>query len=330
MAEFTINGTQNLEFVSPTEIKNFRPAYSLPNSNPTVIQCEQGYCYFQEWNGTHYDVWLSEYPTAADVTLYGAVERRLIEMQFMLGDGADHQMNGLGKLEIPACSVNMYHEPYVENRVFLKKNSRMVTFDIHLQPEGLQDLCLLLPALAPFCKQVEQGQFAAILSSPIPVPPYALSSIQAILHMPAQPQLQTRTLQPLVESLLINTLSYITESRPKPIKANARERKAIRELAYYLRTELDSEKTVEDFSKIYLINRQKIKALFKEMYGVPIRQFSIRERLEKACFLLRETDASVQEIAFTVGYHMPSSFVEKFKEAYFLSPLQYRKLTQKS
>jgi AraC-like DNA-binding protein len=330
MAEFTINGTQNLALVSPSEIEKYCPTYFLPNSNKTVIQCDQGHCFFQEWKGSQYDVWLSEYPTTADVTLYGAVEKRLIEMQFMLGDSADHKMNGLGELEIPSCSVNMYHEPYVENSVFLKKNSRMITFDIHLQQEDLLDLCYLLPELGPFYQQVERGQFAAILNRPIPAPPYALSIIQAILQMPSRAHLQDRAMQPLIESLLINTVSYVMEKRPRPIKTNARERRAIQELAQYLKTELDSDQTIEAFSKTYFINRQKIKALFKEMYGLPIRQFSIRQRMEKACFLLRETDASIKEIAFTVGYQTPSAFIEKFKEAYFLSPLQYRRLAQKS
>jgi AraC family transcriptional regulator len=66
---------------------------------------------------------------------------------------------------------------------------------------------------------------------------------------------------------------------------------------------------------------------FKRTTGLTPSQYFIHLRLEKARRLLRETDRSVIEIGFDVGYTNPSHFARIFRREVGISPSEYRRLT---
>ena len=63
-----------------------------------------------------------------------------------------------------------------------------------------------------------------------------------------------------------------------------------------------------------------MRAFLKE----PIGAFIVRMRAETAARLLRNTDIPIREIAYRVGYDMPSSLSKVFKQFYGFSPSEYR------
>lgn len=58
--------------------------------------------------------------------------------------------------------------------------------------------------------------------------------------------------------------------------------------------------------------------------GEPIGAFIVRMRIETAARLLRYTNLPVKEIAYKVGYGMPSSLSKTFRQFYGISPNEYR------
>lgn len=69
--------------------------------------------------------------------------------------------------------------------------------------------------------------------------------------------------------------------------------------------------------------------MFKESVGVPPRVHLTRLRMEKACDLLTNTDLSITEIAFEVGYSSNQVLARVFGKHYQISPSRYRRVTQK-
>ncbi len=53
---------------------------------------------------------------------------------------------------------------------------------------------------------------------------------------------------------------------------------------------------------------------FKESFGVDFREYVLRYRIREACRLLRNPNASVTEIGFSVGFSEPSYFTRMFKK----------------
>ena len=63
---------------------------------------------------------------------------------------------------------------------------------------------------------------------------------------------------------------------------------------------------------------------FQRTFGTTPHQLLIRSRLERAKLLLRETDLSVTDICFEVGYESLGSFCSLFQQKVGCSPRRYR------
>ena len=63
---------------------------------------------------------------------------------------------------------------------------------------------------------------------------------------------------------------------------------------------------------------------FREAYGTTPHQYLIARRMERACFLLRETDRPVTEISLDVGFRSLGSFSATFSRWLGVSPSAYR------
>ena len=83
--------------------------------------------------------------------------------------------------------------------------------------------------------------------------------------------------------------------------------------------------TIDDLC-IYLgRSKSHISHMFKHKSGMSVREYCNRRKLEDAKRLLTETDFSVTQIAFDVGFHDVSYFIAQFRDKYGISPLRYRK-----
>jgi AraC-like DNA-binding protein len=63
---------------------------------------------------------------------------------------------------------------------------------------------------------------------------------------------------------------------------------------------------------------------FRAVYGETPHRYLQRRRVERAMFLLRETDKSVTETCFDVGFRSLGSFTSTFTELVGESPTRYR------
>jgi AraC-like DNA-binding protein len=64
---------------------------------------------------------------------------------------------------------------------------------------------------------------------------------------------------------------------------------------------------------------------FRATFGETPHRYLQRRRVERAMFLLRETDRSVTDICFAVGFGSPGTFSRTFRDIVGRSPRAYRK-----
>lgn len=93
----------------------------------------------------------------------------------------------------------------------------------------------------------------------------------------------------------------------------------------FLTDHLETRYTITDLSAKFLINTSTLKDAFKVVYGTPIGTYMKEYRLRHAAKLLKHTDASIAEIAESVGYETASKFTKAFKEVFGVRPSEYRK-----
>jgi AraC-like DNA-binding protein len=63
---------------------------------------------------------------------------------------------------------------------------------------------------------------------------------------------------------------------------------------------------------------------FKDVFGETPHRYLQRRRVERAMYLLRETDVSVTDVCFDVGFNSLGTFSRTFKEIVGISPTQFR------
>ena len=324
MGEFTIDGTRNLDFMLQADIEGYKPTFRLSGGTASGIKSDYGDFLFQVSRTKNYSVWLSEYRMLQSAVLCGAANDPLLELHCMLTGGMKYETDGLGTVSIPQNTFNLHQQPYIKNKVYLPKNSQAITFNIHLQPEYLYNLCPYYPQLDRFIEQIINKKSALMQEMARPLTIELTSVITSILNAPVRTMEQSHILSAAIETIISQGLYYLTDATPPPIKVTTQQRGIVEEIKLYLQRDLDEHTLIPDLAHHFGMNDCQLKAIFKAVTGLTIFQFLTRERMAKAAWLLRNSSLSIEEIGYMVGYKDASAFGYRFKRLFLLSPLQYR------
>jgi AraC-like DNA-binding protein len=77
---------------------------------------------------------------------------------------------------------------------------------------------------------------------------------------------------------------------------------------------------VEDLSRVAGMNRTKLRAAFRQVYGVTLSDYRTALLLERADRALKEAGISIKQAACHAGYSTTSSFIVAYKRHYGMSP----------
>ncbi|MCQ6560728.1 helix-turn-helix domain-containing protein [Paenibacillus mendelii] len=88
----------------------------------------------------------------------------------------------------------------------------------------------------------------------------------------------------------------------------------------------DQQFSVQSMADHFSISASYLKRQFKEQTGKTITDFLNHYRMEQAKHLLRTTDMKLKDIVQQIGYFDVPSFIRKFKQAFQVTPGEYRKL----
>ncbi|WP_230080273.1 hybrid sensor histidine kinase/response regulator transcription factor [Winogradskyella marina] len=79
----------------------------------------------------------------------------------------------------------------------------------------------------------------------------------------------------------------------------------------------------EQLSEKMLLSRMQLHRKLKALTGLTTTQLIRNERLKIAVLLLKESDLTISEIAYHIGYNTPSYFIKHFKAVYNSTPSEY-------
>lgn len=82
---------------------------------------------------------------------------------------------------------------------------------------------------------------------------------------------------------------------------------------------------VPALARIAHVSEAHFTRTFRAVFGETPHRYLQRRRVERAMFLLRETDRSVTDICFEVGFGSPGTFSRTFRDIVGRSPRAYRK-----
>ena len=110
------------------------------------------------------------------------------------------------------------------------------------------------------------------------------------------------------------------------LKLSVRDEEALARVKTLLEENLEEPPSLEQLCRKSGLNADKLKKGFKLLYGLPPYAFHVQFKMEAAKKLLLETEQSVNEIAWSLGYEHASNFCVQFKMATGRKPGSYRKI----
>ncbi len=99
----------------------------------------------------------------------------------------------------------------------------------------------------------------------------------------------------------------------------------VNEVHDFLIRDLTKRYTIEYLSSMFHINQTTLKTTFKIAFGQSIGLYMREYRIKRAKELLCNSDYSIAEIAYSVGYENQSKFTTAFRDITGLLPRDYRK-----
>ncbi len=129
----------------------------------------------------------------------------------------------------------------------------------------------------------------------------------------------------VLELLLILTGLDSTGRSTKHASFPAAQIETIKHIHAFLVEHFSEHYTIDELSERFDISPTVMKKCFHGVYGDPIYAYMKKYRLQVAERLLKESRATVGEIALQVGYQNPNKFTSAFCAEYGIPPTIYRK-----
>ncbi len=131
----------------------------------------------------------------------------------------------------------------------------------------------------------------------------------------------------LIQCLFSNIWYLIAENvvKLKHTKVKDRNLSVLKDMLLFIQKNYKDKVTLSDIAKSGKVSKSTCLAIFKKYLQDTPNNYLICYRLKKSTNLLKETNLSISEIAFEVGFQGASYFTETFKKYYGFTPGQYRK-----
>lgn len=88
--------------------------------------------------------------------------------------------------------------------------------------------------------------------------------------------------------------------------------------------------TMADLVRTFHLSESSIRRILRKSVQKSLVDFVREIRLQKACMLLKNTELQINDIALDVGYQSDEYFYRLFRDAYGMTPLEYRKQNRRA
>lgn len=143
-------------------------------------------------------------------------------------------------------------------------------------------------------------------------------TVQKIFETTYEGNTRLLFLKSQVNELLAHFFAFIAKGERRAMPEH--ERNKIFQAKEIVSSNYAKPPSIHQLSKQIGLNSTKLKKNFKELFGMPIFKYVHDERLNKAYELLRDSELTVQETAWHVGYESLSSFSNAFYKKFKTRP----------
>ena len=127
----------------------------------------------------------------------------------------------------------------------------------------------------------------------------------------------------LMSALFCLVLRRYEDDVVLPSSENVRWKKEYSKIFSYIQNNYASA-TLQDVADAFNYSAKQVGRIVRNYFHMSYKDLITSVKMEKAAALVKDNSMSLEEIAFTLGYHDLSSFCRAFRNFYNTSPVKYR------
>ena len=137
-----------------------------------------------------------------------------------------------------------------------------------------------------------------------------------------------------IENLRYFTIRLFYELLDMPTKSENKtyftrsQIKIVKEAEEIIMNDLSKRITAKEMASRFGISESSFKLYIKGILGDSYLSYFRKKRMEKAAYLLENTNLKVIEISNAIGYENQGKFAKVFFQMYGITPLEFRRLSQ--
>lgn len=126
------------------------------------------------------------------------------------------------------------------------------------------------------------------------------------------------------EAVDMAAMLVVTETAVLQRTAAVRHKKILRDITEWIRVNVCSPITAAQVGSTFGYNSDYLTALFKENFGIGLKEYINEQKMKRAEEILLTTDAPIKEISSMLGFGDPNRFIKYFTYHQGISPAKYR------
>ena len=298
---------------------------SIPGSDASSAEGAYGKILFQKIPAGEITILYNIYQVEEDVAIDFRCTPGAMQTHVALKNDSHYSINGIGELYLAEGQFNMVDSAKLEGSYFLEKGNEYRTLHMIFSSQ-------FLDKLFPAYQYLEEW-----LASDSPQP-RVLFKIHAWLSEQLKnvinnllycsyPSDEQRQFYREIKAMeffclgLNNGSGEITQA----VKLTRRNVELIHASKHIMDTNFDQHITIASIARQTGMNEFKLKAGFKQIFGISMFEYLMKTRMQTARNLLLETDKPIKEIAVLTGYATKQSFLNAFKRYFHDTPGAFRK-----
>lgn len=110
-----------------------------------------------------------------------------------------------------------------------------------------------------------------------------------------------------------------------PLESHTENQKQIYyDIMDYIKTNISHNLKISEIAATFGYNEKYISHRFAEICGIPLKQYILKTKMDRANYMLTDTNKSIAEIAKELGFPDSHNFSRTYKKITGLSPSEYR------
>lgn len=117
---------------------------------------------------------------------------------------------------------------------------------------------------------------------------------------------------------------HSTLSTPSNTVTGGMSGRKLKELLSFIEDNLSQELGLSELARVADLSTSHLNVLFRQSVGMPVHQYVIRRRVERAATLLRDTSMSIGEVALEAGFSHQSHLASHMRRVMGITPRELK------